>query len=136
LYNKKIKQIIQTKKIDKQNFLAIFCKTIKLKLENCIVIKYLTINIKYLLVRDKIYIFRNTNNIFRVETIRFQYKLLNIKYLDRTTTLEKVQYYYYWFILYLDIKKYVKSCSIYKYIKLYCKYRYNLLKFLSILDCY
>ena len=50
LYNKKIEQIIQTKKTDKQKILTIFCKTIKLKLENYIIVKYLTINIKYLLV--------------------------------------------------------------------------------------
>jgi len=95
LYNKKIEQIIQTKKTDKQKILIIFCKTIKLELENCTVVKYLTINIKYLFVRDKIYISRSTNNTLRIKTIRFQYKLLNIKYLDRTATLEKIQYYYY-----------------------------------------
>jgi len=39
-------------------------------------------------------------------------------------------------MLYLDVKKYVKNYSICKYIKLYCKYKYNLLKSLSILDYY
>jgi len=62
--------------------------------------------------------------------------LLNIEYSDRTTTLEKIQYYYYWLILYLDIKKYIRSCPICKHVKLYCKYRYDLLKSLSISDCY
>ncbi len=39
-------------------------------------------------------------------------------------------------MLYLDIKKYIKNWLIYKYIKLYYKYKYNLLDFLSILHCY
>ncbi len=50
LYNKKIKQIIQIKKVNKQKILAIFCKTIKLKLENCTIIKYFIIKVKYLFV--------------------------------------------------------------------------------------
>ena len=71
MYNKKIKQIIQVKEANKQKILTIFCKTIKLKLENYIIIEYLTINIKHLFIRNKIYIFRSTNNILRIETIKF-----------------------------------------------------------------
>ena len=71
MYNKKIKQIIYIKEANKQKILIIFRKTIKLKFENCIVIKYLTINIKRLLIRNKIYMSRSTNNIFRVKAIRF-----------------------------------------------------------------
>jgi len=82
LQNKKIKQIIQTKKTDKQKISTIFRKTIKLKLENCTIIEYSIIKIKYLFVRDRIYVFYSNNNIFRVETIRFQYKLLNAEYSD------------------------------------------------------
>jgi len=136
LQNKKIKQIIQTKKTDKQKISTIFRKTIKLKLENCTIIEYSIIKIKYLFVRDRIYVFYSNNNIFRVETIRFQYKLLNAEYSDWTTTLEKIQKYYYWFTLYSDIKKYIRNCSICKYSKFYCEYKYNLLKFLSISDRY
>ena len=57
MHNKKIKQIKEIKEINKQKILAIFRKTIKLKFENYIIIKHLTINIKYLFVRNKIYVF-------------------------------------------------------------------------------
>jgi len=50
LYNKKIKQIIEIKKANKQKISIIFCKTIKLKLKNYTIIKYFTIKIKYLFV--------------------------------------------------------------------------------------
>ena len=66
-----MQQIIATKKINKQKILTIFCKSIKLKLEDCKIIENLTIKIKYLLIRDKIYIFRNKNNILYVEIIKF-----------------------------------------------------------------
>jgi len=56
LYNLEVKQIIAIKKINKQKILLFFCKSIKLKLDNYIVIRNLTIKIKYLLVKNKIYV--------------------------------------------------------------------------------
>lgn len=71
MHNLEVKQIIATKKINKQKILLLLRKFIKLKFDNCIIVKIFTTKAKYLLVRDKIYIFRNKNNILRVNHIRF-----------------------------------------------------------------
>lgn len=46
MYNKKMQQIIATKKVNKQKILTIFRKFIKLNLENYKVIKNLIIKVK------------------------------------------------------------------------------------------
>lgn len=54
LHNLEVKQIIATKKINKQKIFLLFCKSIKLKLDNCIIARNFATNIKYLLIKDKI----------------------------------------------------------------------------------
>jgi len=66
-----MQQIIATKKINKRKILAIFRKSIKLKVENCKIIENLSIKIKYLFIRNKMYIFRSKNDVLCVETIKF-----------------------------------------------------------------
>lgn len=131
-----MQQIIAIKEVENCKILASFRKIIKLELKDCKIVEDSIIKIKYLLIKNKIYISRSKNNILYVEAIRFQYKLSNVDYFDRIETFEKIQNYYYWFILYLDIKKYIRSCSINKYIKSYREYKYNLRKLLFILDRY
>jgi len=70
-------------------------KIIKLKFEDCRVVKYLTTKIKHLFIRDKIYVFNNKNDVIRANVIKFQHKLLIAKHLEKLKTLEKIQTYYY-----------------------------------------